>query len=602
MSISSAHIRNFCIIAHIDHGKSTLADRMLEITQTVSAREMTEQFLDSISLERERGITIKAKAVRMEYRGHTLNLIDTPGHADFSYEVSRSLAACEGAILLVDATQGVQAQTVAHATRAIEAGLHIVPAINKIDLDSARPEEVLAEIESSLGIPPREVLRASAKTGVGVPELLDAVLERVPPPSGRPDAPLRALIFDSVYNEYRGVIVFVRVFDGVMRAGDAIRLARAGREYEVEEVGVFRPRMEPVGELAAGEVGYVVAGIRALQDVRVGETILRADDRESTPMPGYREPQPVVFCSFYPVGDTTYEDLGRALQRLSLNDASFTFQPETSSALGMGYRCGFLGLLHMDILQERLRREQNVTVIKCAPSVEYELVVRRGGERVVERHANPARLPEEHLIEEWHEPYVRVRMVFPSEALGAVMQLCQDRRGIYVRTEYLTPERVLLTYELPFPEMMYDFYDRFKSVTRGYGSFDYEWIGYFPEDLVRLRILVAGEEIDALSTVVHRSRAEAIGRRTIEILRREIPRQLFQVALQAAVGSRVIARADIRPIAKNVLAKCYGGDVTRKRKLLEKQREGKKRMKMVGRVEIPQEAFLAVLRAGSAED
>ncbi|HXG63012.1 MAG TPA: translation elongation factor 4 [Planctomycetota bacterium] len=593
-------IRNFCIVAHIDHGKSTLADRILELTGTVSSRELREQFLDSNALERERGITIKAKAVAMDWKGYRLNLIDTPGHVDFSYEVSRSLAACEGAILLVDATQGVQAQTVANALLALEGGLEILPAVNKIDMQTAQVEETLLEMENTLGIKPHEVFKVSGKLGTGVEELLEAVLTLVPPPKGDPAAPLRALIFDSQFNEYRGVVAYVRLIDGTLRRGDRIKFLGTGKEYEVEYVGLFKPHMVEVPMLSAGQVGYLMANIKTLQDVRVGDTIVSSARPDVPPLPGYKEPLPVVFCGFYPTGGTDYEDLKRALERLSLNDSSFKWQAETSEALGFGFRCGFLGLLHMEIVQERLEREMGVELIQTAPNVTYEIVAQTHEGPKVLRVDNPAKLPDEGLIREWREPMVRARLVIPAESIGAIMQLCQDRRGTYERTEYISRNRVILTYKMPFAEIVYDFYDKLKSLTRGYGTLDYTFLGYEPANLCRLRILVAGQEVDALSVIVHRDTAEQKGRKILKILRKEIPRHLFEIALQAAIGGKIIAREDIGAVGKNVLAKCYGGDITRKRKLLEKQKEGKRRMKSVGNVEIPQTAFMAVLR--SAED
>jgi GTP-binding protein LepA len=595
-------IRNFCIIAHIDHGKSTLADRLLELTGTVEKRKMREQFLDGHAIERERGITIKAKAVAMQYGKLSLNLIDTPGHVDFSYEVSRSLAACEGALLLVDATQGVQAQTVANARLAEEGGLTIVPALNKIDLENARPDEVAAEIETTLGLDRSRLLRLSAKSGAGVSEMLDALIARVPPPDGDPAAPPRALIFDSVYDEFRAVIVYVRMIDGTLRPGDAIRLRRSGAVHQIEEVGTFRPQMDPTRELSAGQVGYVIAGVKSVREVHVGDTLVGAADETTPALPGYREPKAMVFCGFYPDVETSFDELRKALERMSLNDSSFTYEPDSSEALGHGYRCGFLGLLHMDILQEKLRRDQSVEVIKTAPNVTYELLARRGGKEEVLHVDNPARIPDEADIVEWREPYVRLDLILPADCIGATLKLCEDRRGLYVKTEYISPTRVMIAYDLPFPEMILDFYDRFKSVTRGYGSMDYHLIGYFPGELCRLRILVAEQEVDALSTIVHRDNAYRIGRRILQVLRKEIPRQMFQVALQAAIGAKIIAREDIKPFKKHVTGKCYGGDITRKRKLWEKQKEGKKKMKAIGRVEVPQEAFMAVLKASQESE
>ncbi|MBI2932765.1 MAG: elongation factor 4 [Planctomycetes bacterium] len=595
-------IRNFCIVAHIDHGKSTLADRILELTGTVAQRDIKEQTLDSNPLERERGITIKAKAVAMNYKGYRLNLIDTPGHVDFTYEVSRSLAACEGAVLLVDATQGVQAQTVANAMLAVEGGLTIVPALNKIDMQAAQVHETLLELENSLQIPADEVLQTSAKLGTGVAELLEAVIKRVPPPEGDPKAPLRALIFDSQYNDYRGVVVYVRIIDGRVKRGDRIRFLGNGTEHEVEYVGLFTPQMKEIDALGAGEVGYLTANIKSVRDVRVGDTVAPAGDVPVKAMPGYKEPLPVVFCGFYPTGETDYEELKKALERLSLNDSSFKWQPETSEALGFGFRCGFLGLLHMEIVQERLEREEGVELIQTAPNVTYEILARTHHGRHVLRIDNPAKLPDDNLIDEWREPMVRASIICPSDNIGGIMALCEGRRGRYEKTEYISKNRVILTYKLPFAEIVYDFYDKLKSITRGYGTLDYRFLGYEQAKLAHLRILVGGQEVDALSVIVHRDNADQKGRKILRALRKEIPRQMFEVALQAGIGGKIIAREDISALKKNVTAKCYGGDISRKRKLWEKQKEGKKRMKSIGRVEIPQEAFMAVLRAEEEAD
>ncbi len=596
MAIPLEKIRNFCIIAHIDHGKSTLADRLLERTGAITSREARDQVLDAMDLERERGITIKAKAVALDYDWggdrYRLNLIDTPGHVDFNYEVSRSLAACEGALLLVDATQGVQAQTVANCYLAVEAGLEIVPVVNKIDIASARPDEVIEEMHTSLAIKPDEVLRASAKAGIGIDEVLDAVITRISPPKGEVLAPLQALIFDSVYDDYKGVITYIRVKNGSVRKGDRIRLLAGGRTHEVLELGVQRPKMTPVGELGTGEVGYLCANIRVMQDVKIGDTITTADAKDVAALPGYKEPLPMVYCGIYPTNNADFPELRKALERLRLNDSAFTFQPETSEALGFGFRCGFLGLLHMEIVQERLERESNVSVVQTAPNVTYEVVTTRGD---VIRIDNPARLPEEHLIAEFREPIVRASLVVPTESIGAIMKLNEDKRSTYLKTEYLGPQRVILSYEVPLAEIIYDYYDALKSMTRGYGTLDYEVIGDRPAKLARLKILVNGVEVDALSTIVHAEKAEYIGRNLIRRLKKEIPRHLFEIPLQAAIGGRVIARENIAPVRKNVTSKCYGGDITRKRKLLEKQKEGKKRMKAVGSVEIPQTAFMAVL-------
>jgi GTP-binding protein LepA len=591
-------IRNFCITAHIDHGKSTLADRILEITGAVEKREAREQFLDGMDLERERGITIKAKAVALTYKrpstGETFafNLIDTPGHVDFTYEVSRSLAACEGAILLVDATQGVQAQTVANCYLAVEAGLDILPAVNKVDVQSARPDEVKEEMHASLAIDPGEVLHVSGKTGQGVAELLEAVIEHVRPPAADPAKPLQALIFDSVYDDYKGVVMYTRVMNGEVKVGEKIRLLAQNRTYEVLELGQNRPKPTAVRSLGAGEVGFVCAGIKTLSDVKIGDTIAHASEKDVAALPGYKEPLPMVYCGIYPTNNAEFPELRKALEKLRLNDSSFSFQPETSEALGFGFRCGFLGLLHMEVVQERLERESDVSLVQTAPNVTYEVVTTRGE---LLRVDNPARLPEEGNIAELREPVVRASIVCPSEAIGNIMKLNEERRGVYKKTEYLGPTRVILHYEIPLGEIIYDYYDMLKSATRGYGTLDYEVIGYHAANLVRLRILVNGVEVDALSTIVHRDKAEYVGRNLIRRLRKEIPRHLFEIPLQAAIGGKIIARENIAPMRKNVTAKCYGGDITRKRKLLEKQKEGKKRMKSVGNVEIPQTAFLAVL-------
>ncbi len=595
-------IRNFCIIAHIDHGKSTLADRLLLLTGAITQREFREQILDDMDLERERGITIKSSAVNirctLDGEEYSLNLIDTPGHVDFSYEVSRSLVACEGAVLLVDASQGVEAQTMANAYQAMNHDLAIIPVINKIDLPSAHPDEVTEEMEHLLGVVADEVLRVSAKTGEGVEDVLRTVIERVPPPSGRPDRPARALIFDSVFDEYRGIITYVRMVDGRLKAGDRIRMLQAQAEYEVTEIGRFRPRMTPLDELAAGEVGYIIANIKVLADVRIGDTVTLASTAEVEPLRGYKEPQPMVFCGFFPADRYDVNDLRNALEKLALNDCSFTFEPETSDALGFGFQCGFLGLLHMEIIQERLEREGAVEVIQTAPTVTYEIKTTSGD---VLHVRSPSRVPDAGDIEEFREPVVRVSFVLPAKSIGGLMKLCESRRGKYVRTEYLSTSRVVLVYELPFGEIVFDFYDRLKSLTRGYGTMDYEFLGYEPADLVKLDILVAGQPVDALSSIVHRDKAYTKGRALVRKLRKEIDRHLFEVPIQAAIGANVIARETIAPLRKNVTAKCYGGDVTRKRKLLERQKAGKRRMKQVGRVSIPQKAFLAVLGTGDEE-
>jgi GTP-binding protein LepA len=596
MALDPKFIRNFSIVAHIDHGKSTLADQLLLQSGAITAREFREQLLDDMDIERERGITIKARAVAINYtldgQTYELNLIDTPGHVDFNYEVSRSLAACEGAILLVDATQGVQAQTVANAYLAIGGDLAIVAVLNKIDMQAARPDEVREEILATLGIGPSEILAISAKTGQGVPDVFRAIVERVPAPKGDPSAPLRALIFDSKFDDYQGVITYVRVVDGTLRVGQKIRLMAGGTEHEVTGLGRFRPREVPCDELGVGQVGYVIANIKRLSDVRIGDTMTDTPRGASVALPGYQEPVPVVFCGLFPATHNQFEDLRTALQKLSLNDSSFTFEPETSDALGFGFRCGFLGMLHMEIVQQRLERESDLSLVQTAPNVTYEIVTRDGETLHI---SNPTRIPDTGVIEEFREPVARVNFILPAESIGAIMQLCEDRRGTYLKTEYITPSRAVLSYELPLAEMIYDLYDKLKSATRGYGTMDYELIGYRASDLVRLDILVAGSRVDALSVVVHRAHAERRGRKLVRKLRGEIDRHQFEVAIQAAIGSRVIARETISALRKNVTAKCYGGDITRKRKLLEKQKEGKKRMKQVGNVAISQKAFLSVL-------
>ncbi len=596
MAFDPKYIRNFSIVAHIDHGKSTLADQLLLQSGAISQREFREQLLDDMDLERERGITIKARAVAINYtldgREYELNLIDTPGHVDFHYEVSRSLAACEGAILLVDATQGVQAQTVANAYAAINANLAIVPALNKIDMQAARPDEIREEIESTLGIDALDVLAVSGKTGIGVPDIFRAIIERVPPPPGDVNAPLRALIFDSKFDDYAGVIIYVRVVDGMLEIGQKIRLMAGGTDHEVIGLGRFRPRETPCDDLGVGQVGYVSANIKKLADVRIGDTITEANRPATEALPGYQEPVQVVYCGLFPATNNQFEDLRTALQKLSLNDASFTFEPESSDALGFGFRCGFLGMLHMEIVQQRLERESNLSLVQTAPNVTYEISTKRGETLQI---SNPTRIPDPGDIDEFREPVARVNFIIPSDCIGAMMQLCEDRRGIYLKTEYMTPTRAILSYELPLAEMIYDLYDKLKSSTRGYGTMDFEILGFKANDLCRLDVLVAGEKVDALSVVVHRAFAERRGRKLVKKLKAEIDRHQFEVAIQAAIGSRVVARESISALRKNVTAKCYGGDISRKRKLLEKQKEGKKRMKQVGNVEISQEAFLSVL-------
>src|SRR3954451_24784940 len=599
MVFDPRYIRNFSIVAHIDHGKSTLADQLLLQSGAISAREFREQLLDDMDLERERGITIKARAVAINYtldgQVYELNLIDTPGHVDFHYEVSRSLAACEGAILLVDATQGVQAQTVANAYLAIAGDLAIVPVLNKIDMQAARPDEIREEILSTLGIDPTEVMAISAKTGLGVPDVFRSIIERVPPPAGDPEKPLRALIFDSKFDDYQGVITYVRVVDGTLRVGQNIRLMAGGTDHEVTGLGRFRPREVPCDELGVGQVGYVVANIKQLSDVRIGDTITQVPGMAETALAGSQVPVPVVFCGLFPASHNQFDDLRTALQKLALNDSSFSFEPETSDALGFGFRCGFLGMLHMEIVQQRLERESNLSLVQTAPNVTYEIVGREGETLHI---SNPTRIPDPGEIEEFREPIAKVNFIIPAESIGVIMQLCEDRRGAYLKTEYLSTTRAILTYEWPLAEMIYDLYDKLKSATRGYGTMDYDLIGYRAGDLCRLDMLVAGQRVDALSVGVHRAHADRRGRKLVRKLKGEIDRHQFEVAIQAAVGSRVIARETISALRKNVTAKCYGGDITRKRKLLEKQKEGKKRMKQVGNVEISQEAFLSVLDDG----
>ena len=601
MASDPRFIRNFSIVAHIDHGKSTLADQLLLQSGAITQREFREQLLDDMEIERERGITIKARAVSVNYdldgQDYELNLIDTPGHVDFHYEVSRSLAACEGAILLVDACQGVQAQTVANAYLAIAGDLALVPALNKIDMMAARPEEIKEEILNTLGLDPDEILAVSGKTGQGVPELFRALIDRVPPPSGDQNGPLRALIFDSKYNDFQGVVVYVRVVDGTIRVGQKIRLMALEREHEVIGLGRFRPQETPCDELGVGQVGFVFANIKQLADVRIGDTITDAHHGASAALPGYQEPSQVVFCGLFPATHNEFEDLRTALQKLALNDSSFTFEPETSDALGFGFRCGFLGMLHMEIVQQRLERESNLSLVQTAPNVTYEILTRKGE---ILHVSNPTRIPEPGDIEEFREPYARVNFLVPSDNIGVIMSLCEERRGDYIKTDYITPTRVIVTYELPLAEMIYDLYDKLKSATRGFGTMDYELIGVRANHLVRLDVLVAGDKVDALSVVVHRDFADRRGRKLVKKLKSEIDRHQFEVAIQAAIGSKVIARETISALRKNVTAKCYGGDISRKRKLLEKQKEGKKRMKQVGNVEISQEAFLSVLEANES--
>jgi GTP-binding protein LepA len=592
------NIRNFSIIAHIDHGKTTLSDRLLERTGALTQREMTEQFLDSMDLEKERGITIKQHSVRLEYKAkdgqdYVLNLIDTPGHVDFSYEVSRSLAACQGALLVVDASQGVEAQTLANAHLAVDSGLEIIPVLNKIDLPGAEPEKAREQIENIIGIDASNAILASAKQGIGIDEILEAIVARVPPPQGDPDAPLRALVFDSWFDQYRGVVVLVHVVDGRLDPGVKVRLMASGGAYEVEQLGVFTPKPLRVDSLSAGEVGFVIAGIKRVSDVAIGDTL--TDDRKpaAEPLPGFKEIKPMVFAGLYPVDADQYAELRDALEKLRLNDSSFFYEPETSTALGFGFRCGFLGLLHMEIVQERLEREFTLELLVTAPSVRYRVLKTNGEILEID---SPARLPDPGSIDSIEEPIITAVILTPDEFVGPILKLCQEKRGIQKELNYITTSRIMITYELPLNEILLDFYDRLKSASKGYASLDYQLSGYWTSPLVKLDVLVNGDPVDALSLIVHRDSAYARGKSLVEKMRKLIPRQMFEVAIQAAIGSRVIARETVKPLRKNVIAKCYGGDISRKRKLLEKQKEGKKRMKRVGQVDIPQEAFLAVLR------
>ena len=594
--MDQSEIRNFSIIAHIDHGKSTLADRILEITEAVSAREMREQLLDSMDLERERGITIKAQAVRVTWKGHELNLIDTPGHVDFTYEVSRSLQACEGAVLVVDAAQGIEAQTLANAYLAIENGLEIVPVVNKIDLPQADPDGTAIDLAELLGDQPERVLRISAKTGIGVEDVLDAIVERIHAPAGEAAAPARALIFDSSYDQYRGVVAFVRVVDGELRTREQLRAMALGTKFEAQEIGFMSPAMKPVPTLSAGEVGYVITGLKDVSELRVGDTLTSDTSPAGIPLPGYKEVKPMVFAGLFPTDSDDYPELRDALEKLKLNDAALFYEPETSQALGFGFRCGFLGLLHMEIVRERLEREFDLDLLVTAPNVAYR--VRAQNADWVEVHT-PSDMPDS--IEEVEEPYIKASIIVPKEYIGAVMELCNERRGRFDHLEYLSEARAHLTFELPLAEIVLDFYDQLKSRTRGYASFDYDYVGFREGSLVRVDILVGGDPVDALSLIIHKDFAYERGRMLVERLREEIPRQMFDVPIQAAIGSRVIARETVKARRKDVLAKCYGGDITRKRKLLEKQKEGKRRMKQVGAVEVPQEAFLAVLNLGEGK-
>ncbi len=596
--MQTSNIRNFCIIAHIDHGKSTLADRLLQLTGTISDREMTEQVLDSMDLEREKGVTIKASAVRMSYRAsdgqdYELNLIDTPGHVDFSYEVSRALAGCEGAVLVVDATQGVEAQTLGNLYLALESDLEIVPVINKIDLGSARPDEVAEEIHALIGTPPDQILRISAKDGTNIGAVLEAVVTKVPPPKGDPGAPLRALIFDSHYDSYKGVVAYVRVFDGTLRSGENLRLMAANADVHPMEIGTFAPRMLPGKELQAGEVGYVATGLKTVRECRVGDTFTTIVQPATEALAGYRHPKPMVFAGFYPVEGEDYANLKDALEKLQLNDASLVFEPDVSQALNYGFRCGFLGMFHMEIIQERLEREHEVDLIATAPSVEYEVLMIDGSTRIIEK---PADLPEETQIAEVREPWMRIQVFTPEEFYGTVMDLATKRRAIFVEQEYPAPQRVVLHFDIPLAELIVEFYDQLKARTRGYASLDYHFIGYRADDLVKLELLVNEEPVDALAMIVHKKEAYHKGQRLVTKLKELIPRQMFPVPIQAISGGRVISRANVKAVRKDVLAKCYGGDISRKKKLLEKQKKGKKRLKRVGSVEIPQEAFMAILR------
>lgn len=591
-------IRNFSIIAHIDHGKSTLADRILEKTNALSSREMKDQLLDSMDLERERGITIKLNAVQLKYKAkdgeeYIFHLIDTPGHVDFTYEVSRSLAACEGAILVVDAAQGIEAQTLANVYLALDNDLEILPVINKIDLPSADPERVRNEIEEVIGLDASEAVLASAKAGIGIEEILEQVVERVPAPSGDPDAPLKALIFDSLYDAYRGVVAYIRVVDGTVKVGDKIKMMATGAEFEVTEVGVFTPKAVQRDELSVGDVGFLTASIKNVSDTRVGDTITNAKNGAAEPLPGYRKLNPMVYCGLYPIDTSKFNDLREALEKLQLNDSALQFEPETSQALGFGFRCGFLGLLHMEIIQERIEREFKIDLITTAPSVIYHVYLTDGEQINVD---NPSNMPEPQKIDRVEEPYVKATIMSPNDYVGAIMELCQNKRGIFIDMQYLDQTRVSIIYEIPLSEIVYDFFDQLKSSTKGYASFDYELIGYKPSKLVKMDILLNGETVDALSFIVHKDFAYERGKVIVEKLKDLIPRQQFEVPVQAAIGTKIIARSTIKAMRKNVLAKCYGGDISRKRKLLEKQKEGKKRMKQVGSVEVPQEAFMAVLK------
>jgi GTP-binding protein LepA len=596
--LRQSKIRNFSIIAHIDHGKSTLADRILEKTNALTAREMKDQLLDSMDLERERGITIKLNSVQLKYKAkdgelYTFHLIDTPGHVDFTYEVSRSLAACEGAILVVDAAQGIEAQTLANVYLALDNDLEILPVINKIDLPSADPERVRKEVEDVIGLDASEAVLASAKAGIGIEEILEQIVEKVPAPTGNPGAPLKALIFDSLYDAYRGVVAYIRVVDGSVKVGDKIKMMATGKEFEVTEVGVFTPKAVPQDELSVGDVGFLTAAIKNVGDTRVGDTITNAKNGATEPLPGYRKLNPMVYCGLYPIDSSKFNDLREALEKLELNDSALQFEPETSQALGFGFRCGFLGLLHMEIIQERIEREFKIDLITTAPSVIYHVIMTDGTEIKVD---NPSNMPDPQKIDRIEEPYVKATMMAPNDYVGAIMEICQEKRGNFINMEYLDETRVSIVYEIPLSEIVYDFFDQLKSYTKGYASFDYELIGYKESKLVKMDILLNAEKVDALSFIVHKDFAYERGKIIVEKLKELIPRQQFEVPIQAAIGQKIVARSTIKAMRKNVLAKCYGGDISRKRKLLEKQKEGKKRMKSVGSVEVPQEAFMAVLK------
>lgn len=601
--MDSAHIRNFCIIAHIDHGKSTLADRLLQLTGTVKERDMQAQLLDSMELERERGVTIKASAVRMTWKAssgeqYEINLIDTPGHVDFTYEVSRALQGCEGAVLVVDASQGVEAQTLANLYLALDHGLEIIPVINKIDLPAARPDEIAQELEDLLGIAKEDMVKVSAKTGINVEAVLEAVVQRVPPPKGDPNAPLQALIFDSHYDSYKGVIAYLRVFNGTLKRRQNVRLMATGATVEPIEMGVFRPAMIEADELSVGEVGYIATGLKTVQECRVGDTVTLAANPADTPVPGYQQVKPMVFAGFYPTDNDDYPELREALEKLQLNDASLTFEPETSTALNFGFRVGFLGLFHMDIIQERLEREYDLDILATAPSVEYQVTMRSGEQIIID---SPAELPDMGDVAEIHEPWMKIQVFSPDTFIGPIMELVTGKRGEYISMEYLDKTRVLITYKIPLAELIIDFYDRLKSMTKGYASLDYQFDSYKPENLVKLDVLVNAAPVDALSMIVHKDNAYHKGQKLVSKLKELIPRQQFVIPVQAAVGGKIISRADVKALRKDVLSKCYGGDISRKKKLLEKQKKGKRRMKMIGTVEVPQEAFMAILRLDEEE-